>query len=174
MRARVRVGVTRRRSSGPTRSGLIENSSDGWLPSATLQLSPGASCSSFSGSMVIVSVSTVGRGGDRRGDDLALRLQALHARVDQAGAELVEIEEAGEQRDQPAEIEHDDAARQRRGKPRLRRARQRAAARADAPRGRAGARLRDAGGLRAPRSAPRALVAGPRSRLAARPALRLP
>ena len=36
--------------------------------------------------------------------------QALHARVDQAGAELREIEHAGDQRDQAGEIEEDDAA----------------------------------------------------------------
>ena len=52
------------------------------------------------------------RGGrrDRAGDDLALHQQALHARVDQAGAELREIEHAGDQRDQAGEIEEDDAA----------------------------------------------------------------
>ena len=58
MRARVRVGDTSRRSSGPTRSGLIENSIDVVVALGGAALSPGASCSSFSGSMVIVSVST--------------------------------------------------------------------------------------------------------------------
>ena len=55
-----------------------------------------------------------GGGRDRRRDDFALRLQALHARVDQAFAELIEIEKAEQQGDEPAEIEDDDAARQRR------------------------------------------------------------
>ena len=45
------------------------------------------------------------RGGDGAGDDLALHQQALHARVDQAGAELREIEDADEQREQAGEIE---------------------------------------------------------------------
>ena len=57
------------------------------------------------------------RGGDCRGDDLALGREALHARIDQSGAKLVEIEETDEQRDKAAEIEHDDAPRQRRGQP---------------------------------------------------------
>jgi hypothetical protein len=52
------------------------------------------------------------RGGcrDRAGDDLALHQQALHACVDQAGAELREIEYADHERDQAGEIEEDDAA----------------------------------------------------------------
>ena len=41
-----------------------------------------------------------GRGGDRAGDDFALHQQALHARVDQAGAELRQIENADDQREQ--------------------------------------------------------------------------
>ena len=57
---------------------------------------------------------------DRRGcrnrarDDLALHQQALHARVDQAGAELREIENADQEREQADEVEDDDAPRQRR------------------------------------------------------------
>ena len=50
-----------------------------------------------------------GRGGDRAGDDLALHQQALHARVDQAGAELRQVEDADDQRDQAGEVEEDDA-----------------------------------------------------------------
>ena len=61
----------------------------------------------------MASVSTVAEAATARGDDLALRLQALHAGVDQTFAELVEVEEAEQQRDEPAEIEHDDAAGQR-------------------------------------------------------------
>jgi hypothetical protein len=34
----------------------------------------------------------------------------LHARVDQAGAELRQIQNAGDQRDQAGKIENDDAA----------------------------------------------------------------
>ena len=53
-----------------------------------------------------------GRGGDGAGDDLALRQQALHLGIDQAGAELVEIEDARDQDGEPDQIEHDDAPRQ--------------------------------------------------------------
>ena len=41
--------------------------------------------------------------------------QALDAGVDQALAELVEVEEADEEGDEAGEVEHDDAARQARG-----------------------------------------------------------
>jgi hypothetical protein len=50
-----------------------------------------------------------GRGGDGAGDDLALGQQALHARIDQAGAELVEVEDADHENDEAGEIEDDDA-----------------------------------------------------------------
>ena len=122
MRARVRVGVTRRCSTGPTRSGLIENSIESSSSCCGAAFSLGASCSSFSGSTVIVSVSTVGRGGDRGGDDAGLGLQALRSRGDDVGAELVEQQEADDQDQQAAEIERDDAARQRGGKAGERRA----------------------------------------------------
>ena len=49
------------------------------------------------------------RGRDRRGDDLALHQQALDARIDQAGAELREIENADDQRQQAGDVEEDDA-----------------------------------------------------------------
>ena len=138
MRARVRVGVTSRRRTGPMRSGLIENSIDSSSPSAGAALSPGASCSSFSGSMLDRVGLDGGRGGDRRGDDFALRVQALHARVDHVGAKLVEVEKADDQNEQAAEIEHDDAPRQRGGKTRdRRRARRGARAISAARRGRA-------------------------------------
>ena len=94
MRARVRVGETSRRSSGATRSGLIENSSSAVVVAERRTLSPACSSSSLSGSMVIAVGLDRRRGGDRAGDDLALRQQALHARVDQPGAELVEVEDA--------------------------------------------------------------------------------
>ena len=52
-----------------------------------------------------------GRGGrDRAGDDLGLHQQALRPRVDQAGAELREVENARHQRDQAGEIQRNDAA----------------------------------------------------------------
>ena len=51
-----------------------------------------------------------GRGGDGAGDDLALHHEALHPRVDQAGAELRQIEDADDQRDQARDVERDDAA----------------------------------------------------------------
>src|SRR6266480_3748162 len=52
------------------------------------------------------------RGGrrDRRRDDLALHQQALHARVDQAGAELRQIQDADHQREQTGDVEKQDAA----------------------------------------------------------------
>ena len=52
------------------------------------------------------------RGRDRARDDLALHQQALHARVDQAGAELRQIEDADDQREQAGDVEQDDAPRQ--------------------------------------------------------------
>ena len=51
-----------------------------------------------------------GGGGDRAGDDLALHHEALHPRVDQAGAELRQIEDADDERDQARDVERDDAA----------------------------------------------------------------
>ncbi len=52
-----------------------------------------------------------GGSGDGAGDDLALDEQALDARVDQAGAELGKIKNAGDQGDEAREIEQHDAAR---------------------------------------------------------------
>ena len=57
----------------------------------------------------MVSVSTVGGGGDGAGDDLALHQQALDARVDQTGAELRQIENADHEREQAGHVEEDDA-----------------------------------------------------------------
>jgi len=50
------------------------------------------------------------RSGDGAGDDLALDEQTLDARVDQAGAVLGKIKNAGNQGDQAREIQQDDAA----------------------------------------------------------------
>jgi hypothetical protein len=50
------------------------------------------------------------RRGDRAGNDFALREQTLHARINQAGAELREIEHAGDECDQAGKVEEDDAA----------------------------------------------------------------
>ena len=58
----------------------------------------------------MVLVSTVAEAAIAAGDDLGLHQQALRAGVDQAGAELREIENARHQRDQAGEIERDDAA----------------------------------------------------------------
>ena len=55
------------------------------------------------------------RGRDGGGDDLALRLQALHAGVDQPLAELVDVEEGEGERHEPADVEEHDAPCQRRG-----------------------------------------------------------
>ena len=60
--------------------------------------------------MVIVLVLTVRGGGDRASDDFCLDHQALDAGVDQPVAELRQVENAGDQRDQAGEIERDDAA----------------------------------------------------------------
>ena len=52
-------------------------------------------------------------GGRRRrdgaGDDLALHQQVLYARIDQAGAELRQVENADDEREQAGEVEEDDA-----------------------------------------------------------------
>src|SRR5262249_785844 len=50
-----------------------------------------------------------GGGCDRDRNDLGLHQQALRAGLDQAGAELREIEDAGHQRDQARQVERDDA-----------------------------------------------------------------
>ena len=50
-----------------------------------------------------------GGGGDGAGDDLALHHKALHPRVDQAGAELRQVEDADDQREQARDVERDDA-----------------------------------------------------------------
>ena len=52
------------------------------------------------------------RRSDRAGNDFALREQTLHARINQAGAELREIEHAGDECDQAGKVEEDDAARE--------------------------------------------------------------
>ncbi len=49
------------------------------------------------------------RGRDGAGDDLALHLQALHARVDQAGAELREVKNPDDEGEQSGDVEKDDA-----------------------------------------------------------------
>ncbi len=64
---------------------------------AASTLSPACSSSSLSGSMVIALVSTVADAAIGAGDDLALGQQALDAGVDQPGAELVEVQDAGDQ-----------------------------------------------------------------------------
>ena len=110
MRARVRVGVTSRRSSGATRSGLIENSS-GDSPSSPRPVR-------FAGlhlqQAIRIDVDGVGFDGggrgDGAGDDLALGEKALHPGIDQALAELVEVEEAHQKRDEPGQVQDDDAA----------------------------------------------------------------
>ena len=109
MRARVLVGEISRRSTGATRSGLIGKSS----PEGFVRRAIG-----FAGLQIEQPVGIDGdgvgldRGGrrDRAGDDLGLHQQALRPRVDQAGAELREVENARHQRDQAGEIERNDAA----------------------------------------------------------------
>ena len=53
-----------------------------------------------------------GGGGDGAGDYLSLGEQTRHACVDEAGAELVEEENAADENDEREEIEDDDAPRQ--------------------------------------------------------------
>ena len=73
MRARVLVGVTSRRSSGATRSGIDrEFEASKLVVEPGARLSPACICSSLSGSMVMASVSTVAERGDGARDDLAL------------------------------------------------------------------------------------------------------
>ncbi len=62
---------------------------------------------------MIESVATVAEAATGSGDDLTLCLQALHPRVDETFAKLIEIEETEQQRDETAEVENHDAARQR-------------------------------------------------------------
>ncbi len=62
--------------------------------------------------MVMELVSTDGRCRDGTGDDFALRQQALDAGVDQALAELVEIENAADENDEGSQVEEQDAPRQ--------------------------------------------------------------
>ena len=50
--------------------------------------------------------------GDRVGDDLPLDHQALDARIDEAGAELRQIENADHHHDQTGDVEEDDPPRQ--------------------------------------------------------------
>ncbi len=49
------------------------------------------------------------RCGDRAGNDFALHDQALHARIDQAGAQLRQKQHAGDEFDQADHIDEDDA-----------------------------------------------------------------
>ncbi len=58
----------------------------------------------------MVLVSTVADAAIAPRDDLGLYQKALRPRVDQAGAELREIEDARHQRDQAGQIERNDAA----------------------------------------------------------------
>ena len=51
-----------------------------------------------------------GRRRDGAGDDLALHQQALDARVDQAGAELRQVDDADREREQSGDVERNDAA----------------------------------------------------------------
>ena len=108
MRARVLVGEISRRSTGATRSGLIENS----RPVTPLVAVVLAGLQFEQPVAVDVGAVAVGGGGggDRAGDDLALHHEAFHPRVDQAGAELRQVENADDERDQARDVERDDAA----------------------------------------------------------------
>src|SRR5262249_32275356 len=53
-----------------------------------------------------------GRGRDRACDDLGLHQQALRAGIDQAGAELRQVENARNQREQASDIQRNNTARE--------------------------------------------------------------
>ena len=53
-----------------------------------------------------------GGSGDSASDDLALRQQAFHARIDQPLAELIEVENAADQNHRRRDVEEQDAARE--------------------------------------------------------------
>ncbi len=112
MRARVRVGEISRRSTGATRSGLIGKSRLSSWSRAGRQALAGLQLEQLLG----IDADRIGldrrRGGDRAGDDLALRHQAFDARLDQPVAELVEIEDADDQHAERGEVEEQDAPRQ--------------------------------------------------------------
>ena len=109
MRARVLVGEISCRSTGATRSGLIGEIQPGIfirraIGLARLQILQPVGVDGDG-------VGFDGRGSrDRAGDDLGLHQQALRPRVDQAGAELREIENARHQRDQAGKVQRNDAA----------------------------------------------------------------
>ena len=112
MRARVRVGEISRRSTGATRSGLIGKSRLSSWSRAGRQALAGLQFEQLLG----IDADRIGldrrRGGDRAGDDLALRHQAFDARVDQPVAELVEVEDADDQHAERGKVEKQDAPRQ--------------------------------------------------------------
>ena len=58
----------------------------------------------------MVPPSTVAEVAIALGDDLGIHQQALRTRIDQAGAELRQIEDARHQRDEARQIERDDTA----------------------------------------------------------------
>ena len=118
MRARVCVGVTSRCSTGPIRSGLMEN----WIASSSL--GDGATDLARRELQELVGIDGDGvgvdrsRGGDRSRDDVGLGRQALHPRGDDVGAKLVEQQEADHQHHEAAKVENDNAAGERGGKAR--------------------------------------------------------
>ena len=112
MRARVLVGDTSRRRTGATRSGLIGKSSPTAPPRPGRSFRRAAARAAGRGSIVMRVGFDRGRRRDGVGDDLALHQQALDARVDQAGAELRQIEDADHQHDQAGDVEEDDPPRQ--------------------------------------------------------------
>ena len=73
-------------------------------------LSPGASCKSLSGSMVIELVSPVAEAEIAAAMMSAWMVRTLHARLDQVGAKLIEEQEADHEHHEAAKIEDDDPA----------------------------------------------------------------
>ena len=103
MRPRVLVGEMSRRNTGATRSGLIENSRP--VTHSSTVILTGLQFEQVVAIDVGAEAVGGGRRGDRPGDDLALHHEALHARVDQAGAELRQIENADDERDKARDVE---------------------------------------------------------------------
>ena len=92
------------------RSGLMENSSEGLPSSGRSGAGRGLQqLLGIDGDRVRLDARGGRYGG---GDDLALGFQALDAGVDQALAELVDVEEAHREGNEAAEVQENDATRE--------------------------------------------------------------
>jgi len=87
------------------RSGLIENSIDGAGSRQARSSAPGQAEAAFPDQAQSHRFRPW-QMRDRGGDNLTLHLQALHPRVDQTFAELIEIKETNEERGEPARFKN--------------------------------------------------------------------